>query len=251
MSDMVDNENIFYHRGSRGDIIYALPTILACGGDAILYLRKEEHLKFLYNLLKTQSYIKDVRYKGDVEKYGHSWSNGSIINLSGFAHIAWAKRNQHLVLSHLETQDKEYDLSQAWIDSIEPKYLSDIIIGRTTKYHDKEEIDWTMLEPFKDRCKFVGYAREYKHFIRKYKIDIEFYQVQDGLELAQIIKGSKFFIGNQSVAFAIAEAMKHPRFLEVCYAFNNCQPHGEDGYTYLTNNLINEYLNKGNNDEKD
>ena len=247
---IIKNKNVFYHRGSIGDIIYAIPTILACGGNAVLYLRDKEHLKFLYGLLMKQSYVIDVRYVGDVEKYGHSWTDGSIINLSGFAHIAWAKRDQHLVLSHLETQNKEYDLSKLWIDSVEPKYLSDIIINRTTHYHDKEEIDWHLLEPFKDRCKFIGYTGEYKRFVKTYKIDIEFYQVQDALEVAQVIKGSKFFIGNQSVAFAIAEALKHPRSLEVCYAFNNCQPHGEDGYTYLTSDLINRYLDKGNNDEE-
>jgi len=247
---IIKNKNIFYHRGSIGDIIYAMPTILTCGGNAILYLRTEEHLKFLYNLLKKQSYIKDVRHSNSAEDDGYSWTDGNIINFNDFAHIAWVKRNQHLVLSHLETQNKEYDLSKLWIDSVEPKYLSDIIINRTTHYHDKEEINWHLLEPFKDRCKFVGYPKEYKCFIQTYKIDIEFYQVQDALELAQVIRGSKFFVGNQSAAFAIAEAIKHPRFLEVCYTFDNCQPHGEDGYTYLTNDLINKYLAKGNNNEK-
>ena len=61
--------------------------------------------------------------------------------------------------------------------------------------------------------------------------------------MTQIIAGSKLFVGNQSFAFSVAEGLKHPRVLEVYYQANNCQPHGNDGYTYLTKELIERYLN--------
>ena len=43
----------------------------------------------------------------------------------------------------------------------------------------------------------------------------------DALELARAIAGAKFFIGNQSFFFAVAEALKVKRALEVCYQTPN------------------------------
>jgi len=247
---MTEDDNIFYHRGSLGDIIYSLPTIIAHDVEAVLYLRDRIHIAFHKELLKTQSYIKDVRWVMDGKKYGFIWAKTPFVNLCHFEDIAWRKRNQHLVLSHLETPNKKYDLSKIWLHSIEPKHVADVIIQRSLNYHDKEEIDWKLLNPIKDRCKVIGFEGEQSRLKRHFGVDIEFYKVENALELARIIKGSKLFVGNQSIGFALAEAMKHPRVLEVCYAFNNCQPHGKDGYTYLKTKLIDRYLNKGNDNER-
>jgi hypothetical protein len=227
----------FYHRGSLGDIIYSLPTIYSYGKKSILYLRRVGHKEFLYPLIIKQKYIKDVKHRGQLYK-GEDY-----INLSGFVPIAIEKKSQHLVLSHLESLGRNYDFSIPWIDSIDPLHISDIIISRTLRYHDKEEIDWTLLRDFSDKCVFVGHRYEHDYFIKKYKIDINFYMVKDALELAQIIAGSKLFVGNQSCAFSIAEALKVPRCLEVCDYYNNCQPSGNNGYTYLNVDLIKKYLN--------
>ena len=45
--------------------------------------------------------------------------------------------------------------------------------------------------------------------------------VLNALDLAQTIAGCKFFIGNQSFSFAVAEAIKVKRVLEVCYETPN------------------------------
>jgi hypothetical protein len=61
-------------------------------------------------------------------------------------------------------------------------------------------------------------------------------------ELAQLIAGSKLFIGNQSFPFALAEAMKCPRVLEVCPICPNCIPQSDNGYVRLTEGLLRHYL---------
>jgi hypothetical protein len=61
---------------------------------------------------------------------------------------------------------------------------------------------------------------------------LEWKPVNDFLEMAQIIAGGKFFIGNQSFPYAIAEAMKVKRILEVCFYCPNVVIHGKDGYDF-------------------
>lgn len=44
---------------------------------------------------------------------------------------------------------------------------------------------------------------------------LEYIPVEDFMHMANIIAGCRFFIGNQSFPFAIAEALKVKRLLEV------------------------------------
>jgi hypothetical protein len=60
--------------------------------------------------------------------------------------------------------------------------------------------------------------------------EMDYSPVKDFAELCAKIKGCGTFIGNQSLAFAIAEVMKHPRILEICPTAHNVIPTGENGY---------------------
>ena len=67
-----------------------------------------------------------------------------------------------------------------------------------------------------------------------------------GLEMAEIIKSSKFFLGNLSLGYSIAEGLKVPRLLEACPEFPAAQPHGKNAYNfYFQKNFENlfNYLN--------
>ena len=50
--------------------------------------------------------------------------------------------------------------------------------------------------------------------------------------MAKIIKSSKFFIGNQSIAYPMAEALKVPRLLEAEPSFPVVQPIGKNSYDF-------------------
>ena len=52
------------------------------------------------------------------------------------------------------------------------------------------------------------------------------------MELAEIIKSCKLFIGNLSFGYALAEAIKVPRLLESQPDFPLVYPNGENAYDF-------------------
>ena len=48
----------------------------------------------------------------------------------------------------------------------------------------------------------------------------------------QLIKSCKFFLGNMSLFYPMAEALKVPRLLEACPEFPVVQPVGIDAYDF-------------------
>lgn len=224
--------NTFRHRGAMGDIIYSLVVIKALGGGT-LYIRKENQYNFLFTLLSRQD--------GLIVKHGvgdKTYNLGKYRKIDSKAKLDGITK--HLVECHAELFNMKCDFTQKWIE-VDPVYKYDIMVNRTARYHDKEEIDWKLLEGY--NCAFIGFNKDYNKFFDCANISMPRIECIDALEMAQMIAGSKLFIGNQSLCFAIAEALKHPRVLEVYYGRNNCQPHGKDGYTYLTKELIEGYIN--------
>ena len=76
---------------------------------------------------------------------------------------------------------------------------------------------------------------------------MKYYDCKDFLEAAQIIKSSKFFIGNPSLGFAIAEALKVPRLLEACPEFPVVQPVGKDAFDFYFQPHFEKWFNYLNN----
>lgn len=104
----------------------------------------------------------------------------------------------------------------------------DIVLNRTSRYHNPT-FDYTALRGFQHRMTFVGLPEEYRVISAKLP-NIKHYPVKDFYELAQVISCCNLFIGNQSMAFAIAEQMKHPRVVEICPTAHNVIPTGQNGY---------------------
>jgi hypothetical protein len=227
---------LFHHRGSMGDIIYSLPTIIAFGGGT-LWLNREPFYRHMKSLLELQPYIEKVVNIVEPQEY---------INLDLFRPLERNLRFQgiikHLSEYYLIEFKKEYDLSQSWLTA--PKLeRAKIVINRTTRYHDKEQLDWTLLKPYQKDILFIGWRGDYRDFSRVSGFKPEFYICKDTLEMASIINGSKLFLGNQSLGFALAEAMKVNRVLEFYNILPNCMPNSSNGYTKLTKELIEQYVN--------
>jgi hypothetical protein len=134
------------------------------------------------------------------------------------------------------------DLTKPWLDAskIPAIHASEIVVSRTERYHSP--FDWGVLADWKDRAVFVGTQHEHEGFIRQTGIFIPWRCTNTWMELAGVIRGSKLFIGNQSMAYAIAEGLKHPRVLEVCCLCPNCDPQGTDGHVRLTPEVILKYV---------
>jgi hypothetical protein len=219
-----------------GDIIYSLPTIQAFGGGD-LWIRKKNHYDSLHTLLEWQPFVYKVYSEKPIPEMG-------FINLDSYRYeerrAFRSGKFKHLAEYHLDAFKEQFDLNVPYLFNVSPEHVGDIVINRSMRYHDKELIDWKLLEG--REVVFVGWEREYKQFLFLLDTKIIYYKCKDALEMARIIKGSKLFLGNQSLGFALAEAMKHPRVLEVYHQNANCMPFGMDGYTHLDKDLLDAYL---------
>jgi hypothetical protein len=63
--------------------------------------------------------------------------------------------------------------------------------------------------------------------------NLKFYECKDFLEMAEIIKCCKLFIGNSSLGFTIAEGLKAPRLLEASPWNPSQQVHGNNGFDFF------------------
>ena len=78
---------------------------------------------------------------------------------------------------------------------------------------------------------FIGLNDEYED-LKKEVSNLEFYNCKDFLEMAQIIKSSKLFLGNLSFGYTIAEGLKIPRLLESVPEFPLVYPNGKNAYDF-------------------
>ncbi|MDD5423262.1 MAG: hypothetical protein PHT32_07595, partial [Candidatus Omnitrophica bacterium] len=212
----------FKHSGNLGDIIFSLPTIIALGGGK-LYLSNntpgietrvftDKSLEQMIELLKTQPYLADVRrYNNEHIDY----------NLDKFREIFACY--DHIARWHLKAFSVDFDLSRPWLENIRPIKTAEIVVNNTFRDRDVP-LNWNILEGLEERCVFAGLEHEYEKFRNVIGLKIPWHPTKDLLEYARVIKGARLFIGNQSLGFALAEAMKVPRILEVHHHCPSCLP---------------------------
>jgi len=141
--------------------------------------------------------------------------------------------------------DMACSLAEPWLFVEPDEGLGDyIVVNRTLRARNKN-IDYSFLKPYQDKLLFVGLYDEYLKFIEEAGLNvIGRIEAQDLLELATLIRSARFFIGNQSLCFALAEAMKVPRILEVCPELPNCVPAGDKAYDALFTSTMEYYFNE-------
>lgn len=213
----------YYHSGNLGDIIYGLYAIREHCGDqgAELIIGPCQHgtganslsapitkaqYEMLLPLLKTQSWLKRVRW---TDYYPIA---EEVHDMNGFRKV-WARRHtlgiKTLCLAqffHLGIRHK-FDESEAWMD-IEPNGMNvgRVIIHRSARWRQDEEMWRTLTRSFRDRLLFVGLPEEYYDFENKFG-PVSFWKVTNFLEMAQLIADNEGFVGNQSFPCALAIAM--------------------------------------------
>jgi len=220
----------FKHSGDLGDIMYSLPTVRKLGGG-ILYLNPGnplekripgiptrlnlETIKMLKPLLEAQDYIKEVKV----------WDNKLPVDydLDQFR-VKYERKvgKNNLADVHLWTFGlKEKEKNKAWLSNIKPKYIADVVIHRSPRYNDYKFPWGDILIKYIGNISFVGLEGEWERF-KQDNGNVPFYPVSNFLELAQVIKGSKLFIGNQSFPYSVAEGLKHQAILERFVSIPNC-----------------------------
>jgi hypothetical protein len=233
----------FRHSGLIGDIIYAIPAmqVLAMGKEIHLHLLinqkslykksmkhynqnkilTEKSMEWLAPLLLTQPGFKTL----DI------YTNQRIdYDLDEFRKFPFDYNTGHICRWYFLTYGITADLSKAWL-FVKPdeSFKNEIIISRSFRYR-APGISYDFLKAY-PHITFLGLPDEFDE-MKKAIPHLKYHSVNDFLEFAQIIAGCKFFIGNQSFPFAVAEALKIKRALEVCFECPNVIPEGKDGYDF-------------------
>lgn len=93
------------------------------------------------------------------------------------------------------------------------KYKDKVLIN-ISQNKNNVNLNYNLLEQFKDKLVFVGTKNEYINFCQKYFAIQDFISSEENLlQIAKYFSGSKGLVSNQSTLFAIAELMKIPRIL--------------------------------------
>ena len=124
----------------------------------------------------------------------------------------------------------QVDLTEKYLNITDHETIKNkIIIHRSFRYRNYF-INYNFLNSYKNLL-FIGTKNEYEDLKKEIK-NLEFYDCKDFLDMAKIIKSSKFFIGNSSIGYNLAEGLKVPRLLEACPNFPVVRPHGKNAYDF-------------------
>lgn len=141
------------------------------------------------------------------------------------------------------------DLSEAWLET-GTKKMSDmerfegkILINRTSRYNN-HTVNYFFLKDHQDKLMFLGTPAEHKAFNEEWNLNIPHLIVKDFLDLATQLSACRFFIGNQSMCYAIAEGMKIPRLMEYCTFAPNVIAVGKNAYEYAWQSALEILFNK-------
>ena len=236
-----NNEINFIHSGHLGDLIYSLPLVqeISKSHDCNFYIRINKKMILNYEnhpsgdvminqrtanlllpLLKRQKYLKIVDiYKDERIDIDLDLFRDIPININ-FHSVRWYA---HLVGINL-------DMSKQFLDVDENSSMKDkIVIMRSPRYRNPF-INYDILKNVKNIV-CIGLKSEFED-LKKNIPNLEFYNCKDFLEMAEIIKSSKFFIGNLCFAYSVAEGLKVNRLLETCPDFPVVFPIGGNAYDF-------------------
>ena len=208
-----------------GDIIYALPAIKAVGPGA-LYLSPglafgSEQIDFMLPLLCEQPYLAKVAlHRGEAVE----------VDLDAFRRQDVEHTNLadcHLALLGLDKSWRD----EPWLHVTPVPLSAGTVLFSRSMHHTGIDGFWEeCARVFAGRSLFVGVPAEHEYFGAHYG-DIPYLSVANLLELARLIAGCSFFVGNQSCPYALAEGLKRPAILQEFPASPNCNFGRESAFT--------------------
>ena len=229
----------FKHSGHMGDLMYALPTIkkIAETKTCNLFINLDVPFNGYYHkhpsgskLMTKRSYemllplLKKQSYLSKIEIYMNQPID---VDLDLFRELP-CSNHFHSCRWYFQLTGIQADLSIPYLEDIEPheRIKNKIVLVRTQRAQNPY-LDYSFLKEENDLL-FLGTKNEYE-VMKQTLPNLEFYDTKDFLELAQIIKGCKFYISNQTFAYSIAEGLKVNRILEAHVDFPVVFPIGGNG----------------------
>ncbi len=232
----------FVHSGHLGDLIYSFPVVqeIAKTHKCNFYVRinkkmeikypdhpsgnvylDERIVKLLLPLIKNQGFINkcDIFSKEHID-----------IDLDFFREVPIDFRF-HSIRWYMHLTGVYTDMNIPYLETKHHEIIKNkIIIVRSPRYRN-DFINYEFLSDIKDKILCVGLKKEFEDLKKSIK-HLEFYDCKDFLELSQIIKSCRIFIGNECFAYSIAEGLKVPRLLEASPNFPVIFPTGNNGYDF-------------------
>jgi hypothetical protein len=233
----------FSHIGLLGDIVYSVPAMLALANGKNIELYLDITQKSLYprsykhynesKILteKSVAFIKPLLLSNKAVKICTKLEDQKIdYDLNEFRNYPFDYRMGHICRWYFLTFGVSYDLTKPWLFA-KPNahYKDEIVIARSFRYR-APEISYRFLCNYKN-LSFIGLDDEYEEMKQEIP-SLKRIIVSNAFEMAEAIAGCKFFIGNQSFPFSVAEAIKAKRVLEVCPQCPNVIVDGPDGYDF-------------------
>lgn len=225
----------FSQSGNLGDLLYSLSVVKKLGpGNFYVKLRNIPNVIKKYNngpvppeyvdklsqkdydllkpLLEAQDYINNVG----------TYTNENIdIDLDDFRGVIHSKMNGNFLQAFYTTHNIPYnsdDLIQPWITVPNPNRVAKYVVARSPRWRGNNSVQyWKHFVKEYDFAKngvFVGLPEEHKDFVETFSVNIQYYQVNNFLELAQVIDGSEMFFGNQTFTYGIAQGLGKSTVLE-------------------------------------
>lgn len=175
---------------------------------------------FIKELCLAQPYVSEVRVTEPVDR--PQWRSG------GFRQAGLHKTTDTLLSAHLnhynQTQGANLavDTTTPWLSVSSSKdSWNRVVINRTHRYNNPHFPWGKIVGHFGPQLLFIGLPHEHLAFCDQFG-PVDYQPTADLLEMAQLIKGSDLFIGNQSCANALAEGLKHPSIQETSLAIPDC-----------------------------
>jgi hypothetical protein len=228
------------HTGHIGDIIAFLPLYKAVGGE-ILFIRDDPGMApmsgFKYDTMKPLLDHLKVRT-------GFLTGCGGVINIDMgnwrecYRDDISLTDSQARYMGLVNRYTGHFEIKGPWIE-VDPDPLTKdrVIFNRTPRYRNPNFPWKKVAKHFGDKALFVGTPDEHELYQKEVGVPIERYETADCLAVAQAIKGSDFFVGNQSSAFWLAAALHHPLLQEVFTPAPNSIVEYEGASYYKEGNL--------------
>lgn len=233
----------FRHSGLIGDIIYAIPAMKALAGD------KDIHLHLLIN--QPSLYKKSMKHYNQnkiLTEKSVEWLAPLLLAQEGFAVCDVYKDQRvdydlddfrkypfdynsgHICRWYFLAYGITADLTKPWLKVSPDQAMKDeILVARSFRYR-APGIRYDFLKQY-PAISFIGLPDEFED-MKQAIPQLKYRKVNNFLELAQVVAGCRFFIGNQSFPYAVAEGLKVKRAVEVCFECPNVIPEGENGYDF-------------------
>ena len=245
-----NKELSFLHSGQLGDLIYSLATIkeLSKSHKCKLYIQIDKPMPLNYGnsskkvfiskrsgdlifpLLRNQDFLdavdiyKDEKIDINLDLFRDIPINLSFYSTRWFSHMCGININ----VENTFLSAKPHNLIK-----------NKIIIHRSPRYRNPY-INYKFLNNVKNLL-CIGLEDEFKN-LKKEIDNLEFHDCKDFLEMAEIIKASKFYIGNMSFQYVMAEGLKIPRLLEASPDFPVVFPVGPNAFDAYHQNHFEKFF---------